>query len=92
MPKFLVIHPVPMPATIEEATPIGKAFKSLNTVDAFWIKSWALMNDEGKITKILCQWDAKDIESVKKITDKVDAIPTEGIYPMGIFHSEDFRE
>ena len=53
--------------------------------------SWGVFNEDGKIIKILCQWDAKDIESVKKLTDKVDAIPTEGISPMGIFHSEDFR-
>ena len=92
MPKFLVVHPVPVPATIEEATPIGIAFKGQNSKDAYWIKSWGLFNEEGKIIKILCQWDAKDMASLKKITDKVDAIPTEGIYPMGIFHSEDFRE
>ncbi|HUT82776.1 MAG TPA: hypothetical protein VMZ29_16390 [Candidatus Bathyarchaeia archaeon] len=92
MPKFLVVHPVPIPATIEEATPIGKAFKSFNTKDAYWVNSWAIFNSEGKVTKILCQWDAKDIDLVKKITEKVELIPTEGIYPMGIFHSEDFRE
>ena len=92
MPKFLVVHPVPIPATIEQATPIGKAFKALNNKDAFWIKSWAIFDKEGKITKILCQWDAKDYDSVKKLTDKVEAIPTEGIYHMGIFHSEDFRK
>ncbi len=92
MPKFLAIHPVPIPATIEQATPIGKAFKALNTKDAYWIKSWGIFNEDGKIIKILCQWDAKDLESVKKITDKVEAIPTEGVYPMGIFHGEDFRE
>ena len=92
MPKFLVVHPVPIPSTVEEASPIGKAFKSMNTKDAYWVMSWALFNEEGKVTKILCQWDAKDIGSVKKITEKVEAIPTEGIYPMGIIHGEDFRE
>lgn len=91
MPKFLVVHPVPVPATIEQATPIGKAFKELSHKNAYWITSWGLFNEEGKITKILCQWDAKDIDSIKELTDKVDSIPTEGIYPMGIFHSEDFR-
>ena len=92
VPKFLVVHPVPIPATIEEATPIGKAFKALNTKDAYWVMSWCMFDKDGKVTKILCQWDANDLESVKKITDKVEAIPTEGIYPMGIFHGEDFRE
>ncbi|MHA1463246.1 MAG: hypothetical protein ACTSQ0_09285 [Candidatus Heimdallarchaeota archaeon] len=92
MPKFLVIHPIPVPATIEEATPIGKAFKALSNKDAYWVKSWAMMTTDGKISKILCQWDAKDLESIKKLTDKVDAIPTEGIYPLGIFQGEDFRE
>jgi len=92
MPKFLVVHPVPIPATIEEVTPIGKAFKGLSNKNAYWVKSWAIFDEDGKITKILCQWDAKDMDSVKKLTDKVEAIPTEGIYPMGIFHGEDFRE
>jgi hypothetical protein len=92
MAKYLVIHPIPVPSTIEEATPIGKVFKSHNSKDAYWIKSWALFNQDGKITKILCQWDAKDVKSIKKITDKVDVIPTEGIFPMGVFHREDFRE
>lgn len=91
MPKYLVIHPIPIPATIEEATPIGKAFKAMNSKDAYWVKSWSLFNEEGKVIKILCQWDATNIKAVKAITDKVEAIPTEGIYPMGIFHSEDFR-
>ena len=91
MPKFLVVHPVPVPSTPEEAGPIGKAFKGLSNKDAYWVNSWALFNEEGKITKILCQWDAKDIESIKKLTNKVEAIPTEGIYPMGIFYSEDYR-
>ena len=91
MPKFLAVHPVPVPATIEQATPIGKAFKAISHKDAYWVMSWGVFNEDGKIIKILCQWDAKDIATVKKLTDQVDSIPTEGIYPMGIFHSEDFR-
>ena len=92
MTKFLAIHPFPEPAPIEAATPIGQAVKAHCNSDAYWIKSWAILNEEGQIKKILCQWDAKDIDSIKSIIDKIPNLPTEGIYPLGIFQAEDFRQ
>ena len=33
--SFFKDHPVPVPATIEQATPIGKAFKAMSNKDAY---------------------------------------------------------
>ena len=92
MPKFLAIHPFPEPAPVEAATPIGQGVKAFCNADAYWVKSWAILNEEGHIMKILCQWDAKDIDAIKAIVEKIPQLPTEGIYPLGIFQAEDFRK
>jgi hypothetical protein len=44
----------------------------------------------GKIVKIICQWDAKDLKAIEDLLKQVE-VPTEGPYPMMIVHSEDFR-
>jgi len=67
MPKFLVVHTLPTPATAEEATPIGKKEKANATVDAYWVKSWCQLNEEGKIVKILCEWNAVNAEAVREV-------------------------
>lgn len=91
MGKYLVIHPFPEPTPVEAATPIGQAVKAHCNKDAYWIRSWGIMDDKGQIRKILCQWDAKDIDSIRKIIDQIPNLPTEGIYPLGIFEAENFR-
>ena len=93
MPKFLVVHTeLPAPVTAEEITPLGKKVKANVTVDAYWVRSWGQLNEEGKIVKIYCEWNAVDAESVRKIMAKaVPELPVEGIYPMMIVDSEDFR-
>ena len=45
MPKFLAVHPLPAPASIEEATPLGKKVKASCTVDAYWVASWLQLNE-----------------------------------------------
>ena len=90
MPKFLAVHPMPGPISIEEATPLAKKAKSLSTVDAYWVSSWTQLDDEGKIVKILCEWNAKDLKSVKELIEKAE-MPTEGVYPMMKIDAEDFR-
>jgi len=90
MPKFLVIHPIPNPVTTAEAAPVAKAAKANSTVDAYWIQSWAQLNHEGKIVKIMCQWNATNAEAVREVLKKVPA-PSEGPYPMVVVDSEDFR-
>ena len=91
MPKFLAVHPLPHPATIEQATPLGKKAKAAATVDAYWVSSWCQLNEEGKIVKIMCEWNAPNIEAVRKVVGKVPEMPCEGIYPLMIVDSENFR-
>lgn len=64
--------------------------KALCTVDAYWVSSWAQLNDEGKIVKILCEWNGKDLKTVKAMVGK-SGMPCEGVYPMAKVDSEDFR-
>ena len=88
--SVLAVHPLPMPASVEEITPLGKKAKSLCTVDAYWVSSWSQLNDEGKIVKILCEWNGKDLKTVKNVLEK-SGMPTEGVYPMMKVDSESFR-
>jgi len=90
MGKFLAIHPLPS-ITIEEGTPIAKAVKANSNMDAYWVGSWAQLNEQGKITKLFCEWDAKDAESVRKVCAKVPQLPTEGVYPMAKVDAEAYR-
>ena len=76
--------------TVAEATHAGKWVKAHSTVDAYWVRSWAQLNEEGKIVKILCEWNAPNIGEVRKVLAKAP-MPTEGIYPMMVVDSEDFR-
>jgi len=90
MPKFMVVHPIPTPVTPAEAAPVAKAAKANSTLDAYWVNSWAQLNEEGKIVKIICQWNATNADAVRQVLTKVPT-PAEGSYPMTIVDSEDFR-
>ena len=91
MAKFLAIHTLPAPATPEKADPFGRKVKANVTMDAYWVKSWAQLNDEGKIVKIFCEWNAKDEEAIRKVMAQIPEFPLDGIYPMMVVDSEDFR-
>ena len=92
MPKFLAVHTLPAPATVEQATPLGKKAKANNTnVNAYWVSSWLQMNKDGKVAKILCEWNAVSEESIRKELSKVPELPIDGIYPMMRVDSEDYR-
>jgi hypothetical protein len=91
MGKFLAIHPLPSPTTVEEATPIAKAVRTNVSTDAYWVGSWLQLNEQGKITKLFCEWDAKDIESIRMALRKIPQLPTEGIYPMAKVDAEAYR-
>ena len=91
MPKFLVVHTMPAPMTVEEVMPLAKKVKANATVDAYWVKSWVQLNEEGKGVKIYCEQNAVDVESIRKVLAKVPELPVDGIYPMIIVDSEDFR-
>jgi len=91
MPKFLVVHTLPAPATVEQATPFGKKAKAASTLDAYWVRSWSQLDEKGRIVKLLSEWNAVDAKSVSKVLAKVPELPVDGIYPMMIVDSEDFR-
>jgi hypothetical protein len=91
MGKFLAVHPMPSPITLEEGAPIAKAVKANSTLDAYWVGSWGQLNEQGKITKLFCEWDAKDAESIRKIVSKISGLPTEGVYPMAKVDAEAYR-
>lgn len=90
MAKFLVVHSVGKELTLETAAPIAKAVKANVTVDAYWIRSM-YAREEGKL---YCEWDAKDLESIRKvITKAAPDFPSE-IYKLDdqfIINSESFR-
>ena len=92
MAKFLVVHLVGKELTMEAATPFVKAAKANHTVDAYWIGS-RYAREEGKL---YCEWDAKDVESIRQVLTKAAKVagelPTEGIYKINMaINSEDFR-
>jgi len=91
MGKFLVAHTLPSPATIEEAGVFAKMAKANVTLDAYWIGASIQLNEQGKATKILCEWDAKDTESIRKVLAKVPGLPVDGVYPMAKVDAESYR-
>ena len=90
MGKFLAVHPLPSPLTLEEGAPIAKAVKANSHEGAYWIGSWAQLNEQGKVTKLFCEWDAKDIASIRKALSNIQ-LPTEGIYLMAKVDGEAYR-
>ena len=92
MPKFLAVHPLPKPSTLEEVAPIAKRAKAASSVDAYWVCSWCQLDEAGKITKLFCQWNASNIEAVQNaVCGRNVPLPLEGVYPMAVVDSEDFR-
>ena len=91
-PKFLAVHPLPAPATLEEVAPIAKRAKAASSVDAYWVCSRCQLDEAGKITKLFCQWNASNIEAVQNaVCGRNVPLPLEGVYPMAVVDSEDFR-
>lgn len=91
MPKFLAVHVLPSPMTVEQGTPLAKKVKANSTLDAYWVRSIGQCTKDGKIAKLWCEWNAKSIEAVQKVLAKIPELPTEGVYPMAILDGEDFR-
>jgi len=90
MPKFLAVHPMPSHPTFAEAMPLARMVKASSTNNAYWVRGYAQLDEDGKLVKMFCEWNAKKIEDVQKVLADVP-IETEGIYPMSIVDSEDFR-
>ena len=90
MPKYSVIHNVGKELSLELGIPFAKMVKSIHTIDAYWIKSYYL-REEGKLH---CEWDAKDIDSIRQVIAKVAPdMANDEIYEMELMmSSEDYRE
>lgn len=92
MPKFMAVHTLKAPMTRDAIVPTGKSVKAHHTPDAYWIKSWLQLNEEGKVTKIICEWDGKNAEAVAKaMKTSAPDLPVDGVYPMGEIHGESYR-
>ncbi|MEM2911998.1 MAG: hypothetical protein QXM52_01135 [Candidatus Bathyarchaeia archaeon] len=57
-------------------------------MDARWVRSWVQLNDEEKIVKIYCEWNAKAAENICKIIEKVQ-LSLDGLHLMSVAESED---
>jgi hypothetical protein len=90
MPKFLAVHPLARPMAAEEGGAGFKLVRANSTRDTYWVRSWIQGNEEGKATKLFCEWNAGSAEDVRNALKNIP-VPTEGIYPMAIVDSEDYR-
>jgi hypothetical protein len=90
MPKYMAIHTLPEPMEADAVAPIAKKVKAYSTLDAYWVGTWVQLNDEGKVLRFICEWNAKNPEAVKKVFSKVPELPYDGVYPMTKLDSEDF--
>jgi hypothetical protein len=88
--KYMVIHNVGNELTFELAKPFAEAVKTQHTVDAYWINSFYL-REKGKL---YCEWDAKDVDSVRQVISQVapDFAKDEIIEMEYRIDSEDFRK
>ncbi len=92
VPKYMAIHTLPEPMANEDVTPLAKKVAAYATLDAYWVGTQVQLNDEGKVLRFICEWNAKDVESIKEVFSKVPELPYDGIYPMTKLDSIDFRE
>ena len=90
MAKYLVIHEVGKDLTVELGEPFAQAVKANHTVDAYWVKSFYL-REKGKI---YCEWDAKNVDSIRQIISKVaPEFEKDEILEMEyMVNSEDYRQ
>lgn len=92
MSKYLAIHPVDPPLNADDVGPVAKKAKAAANRDAYWVKSWLKLNEEGKITAVYCEWDGKDAESVKTaLMDSIPELPFSEVSQMTEIQGEDFR-
>ena len=95
MSKQLLIHSFPAPIPIAEAEGVAKGAKALSNVDAYWVSAWIQLDDKGNAAKIICEWDAKDVESVNKVVEQIHKqmpdFPCDGPYPMMKVDGESYR-
>ena len=92
MSKFIAIHPVDPPVSKEDVVPIAKKAKNALSADAYWVKSWLKLNDKGEVSTVYCEWDGKDIDSVKEtLNNSIPELPFSEVTQMTEIQGEDFR-
>jgi len=92
MSKYIAIHPVEPAANMEDVGPIAKKAKAGLSTDAYWVKSWLKLNDNGQVEAIYCEWDGKDAQTVQDaIMNTIPELPFSEVSEMAEIQSEDFR-
>ncbi|MEI9479920.1 MAG: hypothetical protein WCO26_25575 [Deltaproteobacteria bacterium] len=99
MAKFIVFHNLLPPTPLSEGEPVAKAAKKYSTPEANWVSTWNALDEQGNVTKICSEWDAKDKESIRGVLEKIQLeIPGveksfvfDGIYPLMKMDSEAYR-
>jgi len=93
MPRYIAIHPIDPPVNGESVVPIAKSCKANLSADAYWVRSWLQLTDEGKVSRVFCEWDSKDVNSIRQsLSASVPEFPpSEGIFQIAEIHGEDYR-
>lgn len=90
-PKYMAVHTFPGPVTVEQATPLVRKLVQNEGRDAYWVEGWAQTNEEGKVLKVFCEWNAKDEKAIREIFAKVPEFPLDNVHRMAKIDSVDFR-
>ena len=95
MAKHLIIHALPSPVPLAQAEEVAKAAKAHSGSDAYWVGALVQLDDKGDVVKIICEWDAKDVDSLKKLLEQLGkafpGFPVDGPYPMMKVDGESYR-
>jgi len=93
MPRYIAIHPVDPPVHGDELAQLAKRSKASLSTDAYWVKSWLQLTEDGKVSKVFCEWDAKDADSIlKSVEASIPELPaSEGVFQVAEICGEDFR-
>jgi hypothetical protein len=95
MSKYMAIHTLASPTPLTQAEPVAKAAKALSTANAYWVGSWNQLDEKGDILRIICEWDAKDVESLRKtfaeLLKQIPGFPIDGPYAMSKVDGESYR-
>lgn len=92
MSKFIAIHPVDPPVSKETVVPIAKKAKNAISADAYWVKSWLKLNERGEVSAVYCEWDGKDVNSVKEtLKNSIPELPFSEVTQMAEIQGEDSR-
>ena len=92
MRKYIAVHTMPQPTSVEDATPLVRKMLHNEGSNAYWVGSCAQTNAEGKVLKIFCEWNAPDEKTIRDVFAKVPEFPLDSIDPMTKIDSADFRQ